>query len=84
LGTENFNTAVRIDPSTGAVLGRSPLPGPIEGVAFVNGQLHFGSSQYAQIYVTDRAGNLLQTLVTPYPVSALGGDGEVVGQPVSE
>ena len=76
VGTESFNTAVFIDPDTGAVLGRSPLPGPVEGVAFVNGDLYFGSSQSDQIYVTDRSGNLLETLNTPFPVSGLGGDGE--------
>ena len=76
VGTENFNTAVFIDPDTGAVLGRSPLPGQVEGVAFVDGDLYFGSSQSDQIYVTDRSGNLLETLNTPFPVSGLGGDGE--------
>jgi hypothetical protein len=77
IATENFNTAVFIDPDTGAVLGRSSLPGPVEGVAFVDGDLYFGSSQSDQIYITDRSGNLLATLNTAFPVSGLGGDGEV-------
>ena len=85
VGTEDFNTAVFIDPATGAVLGRSPLPGaPIEGVAFANGDLYFGSAQSDEIYVTDRSGNLLETLTTAYPVSALGGDGEVPAQQATE
>ena len=76
VATENFNTAVGIDPATGAVIAQWPLPGPVEGVAFVNGDFYFGSSQFNQIYVTDRTGNLLETLTAPYPVSGLGGDGQ--------
>ena len=65
VATEGFNTAVGIDPATGAVIAQWSLPGPVEGVAFVNGNFYFGSSQSDQIYVTDRAGNLLETLTTP-------------------
>jgi hypothetical protein len=67
--------AARIDPTTGAVSSTFGLGGnTYAGVAFVNGELYFGDINNPNIRVTDRAGNLLNNLAIPYPVSALGGD----------
>jgi sugar lactone lactonase YvrE len=88
VATENFNTAVFIDPNSGAVMGRTPLPGQlIEGAAYVNGLFYFGSPQSGtgspqggEIYVTDRSGHLVNILYIAFPVSALAGDGEAPAQ----
>jgi len=69
------NTAVRIAPATGEVLGTFSLGGfSALGAAYVNGSLYFGGGGSNQIRVTNRAGGLLTTLTLPYTVSALAGD----------
>ncbi|WP_406696653.1 tandem-95 repeat protein [Singulisphaera sp. Ch08] len=75
IGTERLDVAVRINPSTGSVLGRFLLPGPVYGAAFVDGNYYFGSAFNNRIYVVQRSGDPLYTLTIPYPVSALAGDG---------
>lgn len=75
IGTQGANTGVRINPTTGAVLGTFSLgTDNFLGVAAINNQLYFGSNTANQIRVTDRAGALVTTLNTGYKFSALASD----------
>jgi glutamine cyclotransferase len=77
----NYN-ALRLNPTTGAILGSFLVSGsPVTGAAFVGTDLVFGLSSGIGLGRFNRSGTLLSVISTPYPILALGSDAVPLGPP---